>query len=260
MNMPLRGRALIARARGRRRWMSNTDVPAASAGGGPEAPPDRLPEDLPAKIRVHALAKLLGVTSKDVLAALSDIGSQVPSASSTVVRAVALRVAETLLPEPAEPAEADPDELGDAALSTPLVPVFAAPQPLFMPPQPVAAPAKPVRGGASDDADDEAYDEAEQDTDVDDAIAADDGDDADEPDEAVMSSTSSASAPAASASSVLEASEADEPDDDQTEDDQTEDDDEAAEADADDAGTRRRRRRRRRKGASEEEAPQEDDP
>ncbi|HET8641734.1 MAG TPA: Rne/Rng family ribonuclease [Pseudonocardiaceae bacterium] len=253
--------------------MSNTDVPAASAGGGTGVPADRLPEDLPPKIRVHALAKLLGVTSRDVLAALNDIGNPVPSASSTVARAVVLRVAEMLLPEPAEPAEADPDELGDAALATPLVPVFAAPQPLFMPPQPVATPAKPARGGAWDDADDDAYDEAEQDADVDvdDAIAADqdeetlggrrrrrrgrrgrgrgkggageDGDEADEPDEAVTST-------AASETSESYA----------VDDDQAEDDDEGAEADTDGSGTRRRRRRRRRKGTTEEEAPREDDP
>src|SRR5215204_2002090 len=137
--MPLRGRVLIPRARGRRRCMSNTDVPAGSAGGGTGAPTDRLPEDLPAKIRIHALAKLLGLTSREVLAALSEIGSPMPSASSTVTRVVALQVAEVLLPEPPEPSdvEADADEIGDVALSTPLAPVFAAP--LFVAPQPVEA-------------------------------------------------------------------------------------------------------------------------
>ena len=47
--------------------MTKNDSPAGSAGG-PVALPDLA--DLPEKMRVHALAKLIGVTSREVLAAL----------------------------------------------------------------------------------------------------------------------------------------------------------------------------------------------
>lgn len=44
------------------------------------------------KARVHELAKELGVTSKDVLAKLKDLGEFVKSASSTVEAPVARRL------------------------------------------------------------------------------------------------------------------------------------------------------------------------
>ena len=51
--------------------MTYDDRPAESSGGPPTTPgADRLAADLPAKVRVHALAKMLGLTSKEVLAAL----------------------------------------------------------------------------------------------------------------------------------------------------------------------------------------------
>ena len=48
-----------------------------------------------AKARVHELAKELGVTSKDVLARLSEQGEFVKSASSTVEAPVARRLRES---------------------------------------------------------------------------------------------------------------------------------------------------------------------
>ncbi|MFY9916179.1 MAG: translation initiation factor IF-2 N-terminal domain-containing protein, partial [Nocardioidaceae bacterium] len=48
-----------------------------------------------AKARVHELAKEFGVPSKDVLAALKDMGEFVKSASSTVEAPVARRLEET---------------------------------------------------------------------------------------------------------------------------------------------------------------------
>ncbi|AOS62446.1 ribonuclease, Rne/Rng family [Actinoalloteichus hymeniacidonis] len=127
-------------------------VTDARAGGGTE---------LPAKLRVHALAKLLEVRSKDVMSALAALGTEVRSAQSSVSRELALQViaelapnselaaaptdvavagtpesgAETPEPEPA-PAPEESGPRGAAA------PVFAPPQPVFLPPQaPAAVPA-----------------------------------------------------------------------------------------------------------------------
>ena len=80
-------------------------------------PPENTIE-LPARLRVHALAKLLGVTSKAVLAELQGLGSPAVSVQSSIDRAVAERV--------------------QAALTPP--PQTAAPAPLFIAPEPVAAP------------------------------------------------------------------------------------------------------------------------
>ena len=73
--------------------MSNNDAPAGSTGG-----PSVL-ADLPDKLRVHALAKLIGRTSREVLATLSELGADVRSAQSSVDRALAERVVTALLPD-----------------------------------------------------------------------------------------------------------------------------------------------------------------
>ncbi|WP_433726330.1 translation initiation factor IF-2 N-terminal domain-containing protein [Nocardia sp. CA-129566] len=65
-------------------------------------------EQLPERIRVHALAKRLGVTSKRILAKLAELGADARSAQSNVDRAVAESVREALVT--VEPdAEASPD-------------------------------------------------------------------------------------------------------------------------------------------------------
>ena len=56
------------------------------------------------KVRVHELAKELGVTSKDVLAKLQDMGEFVKSASSTVEAPVARRLREAMPPAAEQPA------------------------------------------------------------------------------------------------------------------------------------------------------------
>ncbi|MGI5220868.1 translation initiation factor IF-2 N-terminal domain-containing protein [Nocardia sp. CA-290969] len=74
-------------------------------------------DHLPERIRVHALAKRLGVTSKRILAKLSELGTEARSPQSSVDRAVAESVRESLTtpnlnpPEPGlfEPAGATPD-------------------------------------------------------------------------------------------------------------------------------------------------------
>ena len=60
--------------------MPNTEMPAGTAGG-----PVALP-DLPEKLRVHALARLIGRTSREVLAALADLDIEVRGAQSSIDR------------------------------------------------------------------------------------------------------------------------------------------------------------------------------
>ena len=55
------------------------------------------------KARVHELAKELNVSSKDVLAKLSELGEFVKSASSTVEPPVARRLREAFPPVPPPP-------------------------------------------------------------------------------------------------------------------------------------------------------------
>ncbi|MFM7148131.1 MAG: translation initiation factor IF-2 N-terminal domain-containing protein, partial [Actinomycetales bacterium] len=52
------------------------------------------------KVRVHELAKELGVDSKTVLAKLADLGEYVKSASSTIEAPVARRLREAMPPAP----------------------------------------------------------------------------------------------------------------------------------------------------------------
>ena len=86
--------------------MTNSDSPAGLTGG-----PVTLSglDDLPEKLRVHALAKLLGRTSREVMAALLDLGFAARSVQSSVNRKTAEQVAVVLVPElaatPAPPPE-----------------------------------------------------------------------------------------------------------------------------------------------------------
>jgi len=58
------------------------------------------------KVRVHELAKELGVSSKDVLAKLQELGEFVKSASSTVEAPVVRKLREAMpAPEAAAPAK-----------------------------------------------------------------------------------------------------------------------------------------------------------
>jgi ribonuclease E len=145
--------------------MANTTTPAGGVGGRRNASVPTTPDgadlalSLPDKLRVHALAKLLSVSSKEVMAALSELGLAVPSAHSSIDRETAWRALQVLLPEP----EPDPTELDDVAQrsapETPLLPmvessawppvvdvsawppVLNSPAPVFLPPapQPMAA-------------------------------------------------------------------------------------------------------------------------
>ncbi|WP_336513386.1 translation initiation factor IF-2 N-terminal domain-containing protein, partial [Mycobacteroides franklinii] len=76
------------------------------------------------KARVHELAKELGVTSKEVLARLSDQGEFVKSASSTVEAPVARRLRESFGGDKSAPAASN-----GAAAETAAAPRKAGPKP-----------------------------------------------------------------------------------------------------------------------------------
>ncbi|GAA3560142.1 translation initiation factor IF-2 N-terminal domain-containing protein [Amycolatopsis ultiminotia] len=78
--------------------MSNADTPAEQTGGNTAASTTSSLGELPPRIRVHALAKLLGQSSRDLLAQLAELGESPRSAASSVTREVAHRVAEALQP------------------------------------------------------------------------------------------------------------------------------------------------------------------
>ncbi|MGY4100025.1 translation initiation factor IF-2 N-terminal domain-containing protein [Nocardia sp. R16R-3T] len=93
-------------------------------------------EQLPERIRVHALAKRLGVTSKRILAKLAELGADARSAQSNVDRAVAESVRDALGAVESEP------EVREAAAQEPVAPepeVAAQPEPVAAQPEPVAA-------------------------------------------------------------------------------------------------------------------------
>ncbi|RZL82493.1 MAG: Rne/Rng family ribonuclease [Rhodococcus sp. (in: high G+C Gram-positive bacteria)] len=88
--------------------------------------------DLPEKMRVHALAKLLGVTSKQVLAEAAALGIELRSAQSSLQRDIAQRIHATL-----SPAETAPAEAPVAAEPVPETPVAEAA--VEVAPEPIAA-------------------------------------------------------------------------------------------------------------------------
>ncbi|MCP2165116.1 translation initiation factor IF-2 N-terminal domain-containing protein [Goodfellowiella coeruleoviolacea] len=90
--------------------MSDTDTPAGTTGGDWATPGIAELVDLPPKLRVHALAKLLGVSSREVLSVLADLGESVRSAQSSVNRETALKVADALLPEQGTPGQDAPEQ------------------------------------------------------------------------------------------------------------------------------------------------------
>ena len=155
--------------------MSDIDVPAGQAGGHRLVP---VTAELPEKLRVHALAKLISVTSRRVLDTLAELGAPARGAQSSVDRETALRVIDSLnvdepsqvLPEPAADVSAalfasadeclahseDPaasadsaDEAGDAdeadvAHEEVGAQSLGSPLPLFAVPSPMFLPPAPI--------------------------------------------------------------------------------------------------------------------
>ncbi len=105
------------------------------------------------KARVHELAKELGVTSKEVLARLSEQGEFVKSASSTVEAPVARRLRESF--GGAKPAADKVKADGNGAPAKKAAPAKAAPAPEkaapkpAAPPEPAPAPPEPVAPAAA---------------------------------------------------------------------------------------------------------------
>ncbi|WP_340685498.1 translation initiation factor IF-2 N-terminal domain-containing protein [Amycolatopsis coloradensis] len=143
--------------------MSNADTPAVT-GGNTATPIAGQLGELPPRIRVHALAKLLGSNSRELMAKLGELGETVRSAQSSVTREVAHKLAEALAggdePETAEavpaaeapvaetPAapetrpEAEPEPASQVEAPSRRVPPALAAPVTPEPPQPTTRPAK----------------------------------------------------------------------------------------------------------------------
>ncbi|MFI6954127.1 translation initiation factor IF-2 N-terminal domain-containing protein [Nocardia sp. NPDC050408] len=97
-------------------------------------------EQLPERIRVHALAKRLGVTSKRILAKLAELGADARSAQSNVDRAVAESVREalgTVESEAVEPDAAAQEPVAAEPVAPEPEPVAAAPEAAVREPGPI---------------------------------------------------------------------------------------------------------------------------
>jgi ribonuclease E len=171
--------------------MSESDVPAGQAGGLSDV--SASPE-LPERLRVHALARLIQATSRQVLDALEKLGSPAKGVQSSIDRDTALRIVDELgaslsAAEPPGPAleettasaveessaapelAAAPERSAasadlEAENASGALPLFAAPSPMFLPPAPPkASPTPPAARTA-------AVKPAEQLPDPDDDVAA----------------------------------------------------------------------------------------
>ncbi|MGH3935160.1 MAG: translation initiation factor IF-2 N-terminal domain-containing protein [Pseudonocardiaceae bacterium] len=154
--------------------MANTTMPAGSIGGRTATPVPTTPAEagpaasLPDRIRVHALAKLLSVSSKEVMAALTELGMAVRSAQSSLDRETALQAVQVLLPDPesdaveTEQIDLRAGEVEDrGAPEVPLAPVFNVATPVFLPPVPTPTIAEEVDD--EDERDEDERDEGERD-------------------------------------------------------------------------------------------------
>ncbi|MGB3443500.1 MAG: translation initiation factor IF-2 N-terminal domain-containing protein [Actinophytocola sp.] len=98
--------------------MTDMSTPAGNTGGDTTTPIAAALADLPARIRVHALAKLLGRSSREVLAAVTALGVDGRSVQSSIDRELALRVAESLGVTGADAADAEAAASAQAATRT----------------------------------------------------------------------------------------------------------------------------------------------
>ncbi|HYY00928.1 MAG TPA: Rne/Rng family ribonuclease [Mycobacterium sp.] len=246
--------------------------------GGPSS---QVPEDssqheeLPERLRVHSLARVLGTTSRQVLDALTELDGRIRSAHSTVERVDAVRVRDLLANAPAAVATTviatEPSAAGEAdepesrtMLETTTIerPEY---MPLFVAPQPVER--RPDSVVAEDPADSDDDDDFDGDSDS-------DGDDDEQGDRPAnrrrrrgrrgrgRGRGEQNGAEGGENGAKPDAASGDDADDDD------DSDDDADDSDADDNGsgdgaTKRRRRRRRRKSSSgddSDDSPSPDDP
>ncbi|SFR29237.1 ribonuclease E [Lentzea waywayandensis] len=250
--------------------MSNKDKPAGVTGGqGVVAARPEL-ADLPDKLRVHALAKLLDVSSKDVMTALADLGEVPKSAQSSVSRDVALKVAETLVDwDDVVTGEVTEDYEAPAipAFEAPaLAPIFAAPSAVFLPPAPIERPKAPPSPFVVEEepvAEEKSVGEIAADE-LEAAEAAETDAEADGDDESDSRRRRRRGRRGRGRGKGTDAEGGEETDEAAAETDASEpaESDDAAEAEdeGDESSTRRRRRRRRRKTGAEDEVTSEDDP
>ena len=203
--------------------------------------------ELPERLRVHSLARVLGTTSRRVLDALAELDGRVRSAHSSVERVDAVRVRDLLAAAseaPAASAAAPAEPESRLMLETAVAP--AAYMPLFVAPQPVAAQPK-AKAEPADDADD---------ADGEDADDADDGEGAEER-PAGKRRRRGRRGRGRGRGDQGGADDAESGEDDAGDDDDDDNDDDAGSAEG---GNRRRRRRRRRKSGGGDDAPSADDP
>ncbi|HWM04000.1 MAG TPA: translation initiation factor IF-2 N-terminal domain-containing protein [Actinophytocola sp.] len=266
--------------------MSDKTTPAGNTGGDTTAAISAALGELPARIRIHALAKLLGKNSREVLAAVAAAGVTGRSVQSNIDREVALRVAESFgVTQPV--AEVEPDQPAAApeapARQVPPTPVFASAAPLFQPPQPVAAQArKPEPAPEPEDEDDTSADDTDGDDDgTDDSRPrrrrgrrgrgrgkggqGEDGAEDTDDDQPKGDKSDKSDKPADKADKTDKAEKpAEKPDRRRGRGKAAEEadaDDDADDSDESDSASRRRRRRRRRKGGTDDEGGvTEDDP
>ena len=272
--------------------MANDDLfqdPSETQSQSPETPPAD-GADLPERLRVHTLARMLGTTSKRVIEVLVGLDGRTRSAQSTVDRSDAVRVREVLAPsaeaetnvqstEPetktdagsdaseaeavAEPVPSEPEVVAESeSAEATEVPAIAVSMPLFVAPQPIRVKADVDEADDDDESsDDSAY-----------AEDADASGDQERPANRRRRRGRRGRGRGRGEQGAAEGEGEDsEPQSDQQADKQA-DDDGADEGDADDdegddaatgeAATRRRRRRRRRKsgGGEDSEAASPDDP
>ena len=123
------------------------------------------PEDLPDRLRVHSLARVLGTTSRRVLDALSELDGRTRSAQSSVDRTDAVRVRDVLAGSD-DPTGEDAAEAGDAQAepeSRLMLETAPAEQPGYMPlfvaPQVVEVEADEPDDEDDEDDEDEALDD-----------------------------------------------------------------------------------------------------
>ncbi|MDT5342707.1 MAG: ribonuclease [Mycobacterium sp.] len=254
-------------------------------GPSSEVPQDSSqPEDLPDRLRVHSLARVLGTTSRQVLDALTELDGRIRSAHSTVDRVDAVRVRDLLASAPATVAapvvateagaavEADEPESRLLLETTVERPEY---MPLFVAPQPVK---RTVGQNDTDAPEDTDESDDSDDSGDDDDFDADDSDDeqADRPANRRRrrgrrgrgrgrgdQNGADKGGEAGGDGGKSDAASADNTDDEDSDDDA--DDSDTAEDDngSGEGATKRRRRRRRRKSGSgddNDESPSPDDP
>ncbi|MBM7772496.1 ribonuclease E [Actinokineospora baliensis] len=220
---------------------------------------------MPAKVRVHALAKLLEVSSKDVIAALEQLGESVRGAQSSVAKDTAERVVRALLgsedpaadleeaapvAEPAVEAVEEP-----APRRIPPTPLFASASPLFLQPEAPAARPAPVTREEPPVEEPEPVEAEVVEPEQQDQAESDDDEDGGSSRRRRRGRRGRGRGKGAAEDS------AEQDDEESTATEEAEEDQAAEEsADSGDGATRRRRRRRRRKGGDDADADAGDDP